>query len=203
MIIGRDVQIGADCHIEANVVIRDHTFIGDRVIIQSGAIIGSDAFYFKRENGKHLKWTTGGKVVIHDDVYIGANCTINRGVSGATVIGRGTKLDCLCQVGHGAVIGEDCLLTAQVGIAGKTIIGDRCKFYGQSGVAHGLIIEDDVTVLAKSGVSMNLKAGKTYFGVPAIEARQHMREIALIKRLPEMWSQLNGNKDVSEKEVSE
>lgn len=194
VVIGRHVRIGAGSHIEANVVIRDYSEIGKNVIIQSGAIIGSDAFYFKKENNRYQKWTSCGRAIIHDDVYIGAGCTINRGVSGDTVIGRGTKLDCLVQVGHGAVIGEDCLITAQVGIAGKTIIGNRCAIYGQVGIAQNLVIGDDVVVLAQSGVGDNLESGKTYFGSPCVEARQHMKEIAVIRRLPELWKQFTTKK---------
>ncbi len=190
VVIGRHVRIGADTHIEAHVVIREYSEIGARVLIQSGTIIGSEAFYFKKEQNRYQKWTSCGRVVIHDDVYIGANCTINRGVSGDTVIGRGTKIDCLVQVAHGVVIGEDCLIAAQTGIAGKTIIGNRCTLYGQVGVAQNLVFEDDVIVLAQGGVGDNLKQGHTYFGSPAGEARQKMKELALVKRLPEMWEKL-------------
>lgn len=192
VIIGRHVEIDEDTHIEAGVIIRDYCRIGKRVIIQSGSVIGTDAFYFKKDNGTYRKWTSCGRVLIHDDVYVGANCTINRGVSGDTVIGRGTKIDCLVQVGHGVVIGEDCLIAAQVGIAGKTIIGNRCTLYGQVGVAQNLVIGDDVTILAKSGIGINCESGKSYFGIPATEAKQHMKELALIKRLPEMWAALRG-----------
>jgi len=188
VVIGRHVEIGADTHIEAHVVIRDYTQIGDRVIIQSGTIIGSDAFYFKKEGSTYTKWTSCGRVIIGDDAYIGAGCTITRGVSGDTIIGRGTKIDCLVQVGHGAVIGEDCLIAAQTGIAGKTILGNRCTLYGQVGLMQNLHIADDVTVLAQSGVGEDIPSGKTYFGSPASEARTAMKELALIKRLPEIWA---------------
>ena len=194
VVIGRHVTIGADTHIEAHVVIRDHSVVGDRVLVQSGTVIGSEAFYFKKENSRYQKWTSCGRVVIHDDVSIGANCTINRGVSGDTIIGRGTKIDCLVQIAHGAVIGDDCLIAAQAGIAGKTVIGDRCTFYGQVGVMQNLTIEEDVTVLAQSGVGDNLTKGNTYFGSPASEARQKMKEIALVRRLPEMWDTIRGVK---------
>ncbi len=192
VIIGRHVQIGAGSHIEANVVIRDYCLIGERVIIQSGAIIGSDAFYFKKEDGRYQKWTSCGRVIIHDDVYIGACSTIQRGVSGDTVIGRGTKIDCQGHVAHGVVIGEDCLIAAQAAVAGKTIIGNRCTLYGQAGVAQNLVFGDDVTVFAQSGIGDNLESGKSYYGSPAIEARQRLKEIALLKKLPEMFNAIRG-----------
>ncbi|HLF63972.1 MAG TPA: UDP-3-O-(3-hydroxymyristoyl)glucosamine N-acyltransferase [Saprospiraceae bacterium] len=185
-VIGRHVQIGADSHIEANVVVRDYCIIGERVIIQSGSIIGSDAFYFKKENNRYHKWTSCGRVIIHDDVYIGACSTIQRGVSGDTVIGRGTKIDCQGHVAHGVVIGEDCLIAAQAAIAGKTIIGNRCTLYGQVGVAQNLVFGDDVTVFAQSGIGDNLESGKSYYGSPAQEARHKLKEIALLKKLPEI-----------------
>lgn len=186
VVIGAHVVIGKDSVIESGVVIRDHCIIGERCILQAGAIIGTDAFYFKRTDDGYRKWTSGGRVVIGNDVYIGANCTINRGVSGDTVIGEGTMIDCLVQIGHGVVIGKHCLLAAQVGIAGKTIIGDHCVIYGQVGIAQNLVIGDRVTILAKAGVGKNLDSGKTYFGIPAGEARDKFKELAAVKMLPEI-----------------
>ena len=184
VVIGGHVEIGADTHIEANTVIHDYTVIGNNVRIQAGCIIGTDAFYFKKqEDGRYDKWTTGGRVVIEDEVDIGSGCTINRGVSGDTVIGRGSKLDCQVHIGHGVVIGKNCLLAGQVGIGGKTVVGDRVVMYGQVGVAQSLNIGDDVVLLAKSGVSKDLEAGKTYFGAPAGEVRSKFRELATLKRL--------------------
>lgn len=190
VIVGPHTVIGADTCIEANAVIREHVQIGKNVVIQSGTVVGSDAFYFKNESGKYKQWTSCGRVIIHDDVFIGANCTIVRGVSGDTVIGRGTKIDCQGQIGHGVVIGEDCLITAQVGIAGKTIIGNRCKIYGQVGIAQNLVIGDDVVVFAQSGIGMDLESGKTYYGSPAVEARQYLKELSLIRKLPQIWKTL-------------
>jgi UDP-3-O-[3-hydroxymyristoyl] glucosamine N-acyltransferase len=127
--------------------------------------------------------------VIGNDVYIGANCTVNRGVSGDTVIGEGTRIDCLVQIGHGVVIGKHCLLAAQVGIAGKTVIGNHCVIYGQVGIAQNLVIGDRVTILAKAGVGKNIEPGKTYFGIPAGEAREKFKELAAVKMLPEIIRQ--------------
>ncbi len=181
--IGHDVTIGKNCYIQSGVFIGDDTVVGDNVIVQAGALIGTDAFYYKKIDGKYHKWRSGGKVIIENDVEIGAGCTICRGVSGETIIGEGTKLDCQIHIGHGAVIGKHCLIAAQTGIAGKTIIGDNCVIYGQVGVAQNLRIGDHTILLAKSGVSKDLEGGKTYFGVPAGEAREKYKELAGIKML--------------------
>ena len=186
VIIAGNVTIGQNCYLQAGVYIGEHTIIGDHVSIGPNTIIGSDAFYYKKEDGAYNKWRSGGRVVIGDHVDIGAGCTINKGVSGDTVIGEGSKLDCLIHIGHGAVIGKHCLLAAQVGVSGKTIIGDRCVLYGQVGVAQNLVIGDDVTILAKSGISKDLEAGQTYFGVPAIQAREKFKEMAAIRMLPDL-----------------
>jgi UDP-3-O-[3-hydroxymyristoyl] glucosamine N-acyltransferase len=189
-IIGPNVNIGKDCFIQALAVIREDTIIGDRVRIQSGALVGTDAFYFKRENEKYLKWNSCGRVIIGDDVEVGAGCTINKGVSGDTVIGAGTKMDSQIHIGHGAVIGKNCLMAAQVGVGGKTIIEDNVVMYGQVGIAQNLHIGKGAIILAKSGVSKNLKGGKMYFGVPAEESRQAMKELAALRRLPQILEDL-------------
>jgi UDP-3-O-[3-hydroxymyristoyl] glucosamine N-acyltransferase len=186
--IGHNVIIGDHCYIQSRVYIGDYTVIGDHCEIQAGAIIGTDAFYYKKSEGRYLKWRSGGRVVIEDHVVIGAGCTVNKGVSGDTIIGEGTKMDCLIHIGHGAVIGKNCLIAAQVGIAGKTIIGDNCVIYGQAGIAQSLHIGNNVTIYAQSGVGKNLESGKTYFGSPADEAREKFRELATLRSLSK-----NGN----------
>lgn len=183
-VIGHHVKIGADCHIQANVTICEHSIIGQRVVIQPGAIIGSDAFYFKRTEAGYQPWRSGGRVIVEDDVRIGAGCTINKGVSGDTVIGQGSKLDCQVQIGHDVVIGKHCLLAAQVGIGGNTVVGDEVVMYGQVGVAQNLNIGPKAVILAKSGVSKDLEGGKAYFGYPAGEARSIYRELAALRHLP-------------------
>ena len=190
VVIARDVVIGENCYLESGVYIGPHTVIGDNVHIGPRTVIGSDAFYYKKKGAEYTKWRTGGRVVIHDRVDIGANCTINSGVSGDTVIGEGSKLDCLIHLGHGAVIGKNCLLAAQVGIGGKTIVGDRCVFYGQVGIAQSLKIGDDVVILAKSGVSKDLAGGQAYFGTPAEPAREKYRELASLRMLPDLIKNL-------------
>ncbi len=191
VVIAANVRIGAHCYIQANAYIGEHTVIGDHVIIGPNAVIGSDAFYFKKlSDGSFKKWRSGGRVVIEDNVDIGAGCTINKGVSGDTVIGAGSKLDCLIHVGHGAVIGKNCLLAAQVGIGGKTVIEDNVVLYGQVGIAQALHIGKGAVVSAKSGVSKSLEGGKVYFGIPADEAREKYKELAALRQLPEMLKKL-------------
>lgn len=182
-IIGQHVHIGKCSVIQAGAVIRPYSYIGDRVMIQSGAIIGAQAFYFKKWPDHFQSWTGCGRVIIEDDVWIGAGSTIAQGVSGDTVIGGGTKIDCQVMIGHGAVIGKNCLITAQVGIAGKTIIGDWCTIYGQVGIAQNLHIGDRAVIYAQSGVTKDLDGGKSYFGSPAEEAREKYREMSAIKML--------------------
>jgi len=182
-IIGKEVTIGKDCYIQAGAIIHSNTHIGDHVRIQAGAIIGTDAFYFKRYPERHAKWHTAGRVIIHDHVDIGAGTTINRGVSGDTVIGEGSKIDCQVHIGHGAVIGKRCIIAGQAGIGGKAIIGDGVVLYGQVGVAQAVHIGDGAIVLATSGVSKDLEGGKTYFGAPAGEVKERYREMATLRML--------------------
>ncbi len=187
-VIADNVTIGKNCYIRSNVVIAEHTIIGDNVIIDAGTIISTDAFYFQRHPHGYEKWRSGGQVIIEDNVSIGSNCTINKGVSGNTIIGTGTKLDCLVHIGHGAEIGKHCLLAGQVGIGGKTIIEDWVVLYGQVGVAQRITIGAKAVVLAKSGVSKSLQGGKTYFGIPAEEVRGKYKELAALRHLPEFFS---------------
>ncbi len=182
-VIGHDVTIGKDCYIQSGAFIGDGTIIGDHVNIQAGVLIGTDAFYIKKINGQYTKWRSGGRVIIENDVEIGAGCTINRGVSGETIIGEGTKIDCQVHVGHGVVIGKHCLIIAQTGIAGKSSIGDYCTIYGQVGIAQNVHIGAKSVILGKSGVSKDLEGGKTYYGTPAGDSIEKFREIAAIKKL--------------------
>ncbi len=181
--IGHYAVVGAHSHIQSNAVIGEYTVIGSHVNVQAGAIIGTDAFYFKKTAQGYRKWRSCGRVIIQDDVEIGAGCTINKGVSGDTIIGEGTKLDCQVHIGHGVVIGKHCLIAAQVGIAGKTRIGNQVTIYGQVGIAQNLEIGDHVVLLARAGVGKDLESNKTYFGAPCEEARSMMKEMATIKRM--------------------
>jgi len=182
--VGKGVKIGENSIIDALVSIHDGTIIGDNVIIESGTVVGSKAFYYHgSKEGAYTSWFSCGHVEIEDDVQIAALCTINRGVSAVTRIGKGTKIDCHVHVGHGVEIGEHCLITAQVGISGKTRIGNHVKIYGQVGITQNLHIGNHVTILAKSGVGDDIPDGETYFGTPAGPAREKMRELFALKQL--------------------
>jgi UDP-3-O-[3-hydroxymyristoyl] glucosamine N-acyltransferase len=175
------------------VTILDHCIIGNNVIIQSGTVIGSDAFYYNTKKDREVwykKMESCGRVVIEDDVEIGAGCTIDRGVSHDTIIGKGSKLDNLIQIGHDTVIGKNCLFASQVGIAGATTIGDGVILWGQVGVSKTLTIGDNAVVFAQSGVPYTLEGNKTYFGSPAEEASVKKREFVWIRRIPEIWEKL-------------
>ena len=187
-VVGHHVKIGKNAHIQANAVIGDYSIIGENAIIQSNSVVGSDAFYYKKTEEGFVKWRSGGRVIIENDVEIGAGCTICKGVTGDTIIGAGTKLDCQIHIGHDVKIGKNCLIAAQVGIAGNTRIGDWVTLYGQVGIAQNLNIGDRVIVGAKSGVSKDLEGGKTYFGYPAAEARTIYREMAALRHLPEFFA---------------
>jgi UDP-3-O-[3-hydroxymyristoyl] glucosamine N-acyltransferase len=186
-VIGPNAIIGRDAYIHANAYIGEGVRLGDRVVVQPCAVVGSDAFYFKKTPTGFVKWRSGGTVVIEDDVEIGANCTVNRGVSSDTFIGQGTKLDCLVQIGHDVKIGRHCLLAAQTGVAGNSVLEDGVILYGQVGIAQNLRIGAGAVVLAKSGVSKSLEGGKTYFGYPAQEAKEAYRELAALRHLPDIW----------------
>jgi UDP-3-O-[3-hydroxymyristoyl] glucosamine N-acyltransferase len=182
--IGNNVRIGKDCLIHPNVSIYDNCVIGDRVIIHSGTVIGSDAFYFQKRPHGFDKLHSCGRVLIEDGVEIGASCTIDKGVTGDTLIGAGTKLDNHVQVAHDTVIGKKCLIASQVGIAGCVRIGDEVTLWGQVGVISDVTIGNKVVVYAQSGVTKDLEPGKAYFGSPAGEAREKYKELALFRSLP-------------------
>lgn len=190
VVVGHHVRIGENCVIHPNVVIYDHSVIGNNVIIHANASIGSDAFYLKKRSGTFEPLYSCGYVEIADHVIIGAGCTIDRGVTDVTRIGKGTALDNHVHVGHDVLIGETCLFAAQVGIAGACTIGNNVTVWGQAGISSGLHIGDGATILAQSGVGENVPAGKTYFGSPAGDAREKMREVFATKQLPELIGQL-------------
>lgn len=191
-VIGQHVHIGKECHIQSGAIIRPYSYLGDRVVIQSGAIIGAQAFYFKKWPEGYQPWTGCGRVIIEDDVWIGAGTTIAQGVSGDTVIGSGTKIDCQVMIGHGVVIGKNCLIAAQAGVAGKTTIGDWCVIYGQAGVTQNLHIGDHTTIYAQSGVMRDLEGGKSYFGSPAEEAKAKFKEMTALKDLISAYTKGKG-----------
>lgn len=191
--IGEQVSIGKNCRIHPNVTIGGHCVIGDNVVIQAGAVIGSDAFYYNSKKDREVwykRMESCGRVIIEDDVEIGAGCTIDRGVTNDTIIGRGTKMDNMIHIGHDTVLGKNCLIAAQVGIAGAVDIGNGVILWGQVGVSKTLSIGDNAVVLAQSGIPSSLEGGKTYFGYPAEDAREKKREIVWIKRIPELWKKV-------------
>lgn len=188
--IGNHVTIGKNCIIHANVSIYDHSVIGDHVILHSGTVIGADAFYFKRRPEFWDKMESCGRAIIEDHVEIGACCTVDKGVSGDTIIGWGTKLDNHIQIGHDTVIGKNCLFASQVGVAGCVVVEDNVILWGQVGVQKDLTIGKGAVVLGQSGISKSIEGGKTYFGSPVQEAREKMRELALVKKLPEIFEKL-------------
>ncbi|PLX04959.1 MAG: UDP-3-O-(3-hydroxymyristoyl)glucosamine N-acyltransferase [Marinilabiliales bacterium] len=186
--VGKNVTIGEDCFIHSNVSIYDNTIIGDHVVIHSNTVIGADAFYFKRRPDFYEKMISCGKVIIENHVEIGANCCIDKGVSGDTIIGEGTKMDNLIQIGHDTVIGKNCLFAAQVGIAGTVKIEDNVILWGQVGVNKDLVIGEGAVVYAQSGVAGTIEGGKSYFGSPAIDAREKMNQIRHMHKIPELFN---------------
>jgi UDP-3-O-[3-hydroxymyristoyl] glucosamine N-acyltransferase len=182
-IIGPYAILGDNCHVGPNAVVGERCELGQGVIVGPGAVIGGEAFYYKRTTEGMTPWRSGGNVILEDQVEIGPNCTIARGVSSPTIIGQGTKMDALVQIGHDCKIGRHCLFAAQVGVAGNCTIGDWCVFQGQAGLAQNLTIGDRVTVLAKTGVGHDLESGKRYFGIPAQEARAAFKDLAMLRGL--------------------
>jgi UDP-3-O-[3-hydroxymyristoyl] glucosamine N-acyltransferase len=196
-VIGNHVSIGSNCVIGPNVVIMDHCIVGDHVIIQAGTIIGSDAFYYNKKTNRTIhynKMLSCGRVIIEDHVEIGAGCTIDRGVSGDTIIGQGTKIDNMVHIGHDTVVGKNCLFAAQVGIAGATTIEDNVILWGQVGVSKTLTIGKGAEVYAQSGVPSSLEEGKKYFGSPVEDAGIKKKEFIWIKRIPLLWDKVMLNK---------
>ncbi len=182
--VGNNVVIGNNCFIHANVTINNDTIIGDNVTIHSGTVLGGDAFYYKNRGELGFdKLISTGKVKIENDVEIGSNCTIDRGVSGETTIGVGTKIDNLVQVGHDTIIGKKCLIASQVGIAGCVIIENEVTLWGQVGVRSDVRIGAKAVVLGQTGVTKSIAGDKIYSGNPIQEARQQLKELASIKRL--------------------
>jgi UDP-3-O-[3-hydroxymyristoyl] glucosamine N-acyltransferase len=198
--IGDRVKIGKNCRIYPNVVLYSDTIIGDDVIIHANTVIGTDAFYFKKRPEGYDKLYSCGRVLIGNKVEIGASCTIDKGVSGDTIIGDGTKLDNQVHLGHGVVVGKHCLLAAQVGVGGKTIIEDEVSLWGQVGVQKDILIEKGAVVLGQSGVTKSLRGNKVYFGTPAAEAKSRYRELTYLRRLPEFMDQQTGCNQISELE---
>ncbi|HSK62491.1 MAG TPA: UDP-3-O-(3-hydroxymyristoyl)glucosamine N-acyltransferase [Pyrinomonadaceae bacterium] len=179
-----NVIIGKGSTIHSGVAVRERTVIGERVVIHNNSVIGCDGFGFAKDEEKRwLKIPQTGRVVLEDDVEIGAGTTIDRASVGESRIGRGTKLDNLVQIGHSCTVGEDSLLCAQVGLAGSSHIGSRVILAGQAGVAGHLKIGDDVVLTAKSATSHDIPAGKIISGIPAFDNKDWLRSVAAFRRL--------------------
>jgi UDP-3-O-[3-hydroxymyristoyl] glucosamine N-acyltransferase len=189
--IGNHVKTGKNCIIHANVSIYDHCIIGNNVIIHSGTVIGSDAFYFQKRKDCTVKFESCGRVIIKDNVEIGANCTIDKGVSGDTIIDEYTKFDNHIQIGHDTYVGKRCLFASAVLVAGVTTIEDDVILWGQVVVNKDLTVGKGAVVLATAGIDKSIEGNKVYYGAPAEEARKKWRELALIRKLPEMYEKLN------------
>ena len=184
--IGNNVVIGDNALIHSNVSIYDDCIIGDNVTIHANTILGSDAFYYKKRPEGYDKLLSSGNVVIEDNVDLGASCTIDRGVSAPTTIGKGSKLDNQVHIGHDTIIGNDCLIASQTGVAGCVVIGNEVVIWGQVGIKSGITLADKTEIYAQSGLGLNTESGKAYFGSPAIEARAKFKEMARIKQIPNL-----------------
>jgi UDP-3-O-[3-hydroxymyristoyl] glucosamine N-acyltransferase len=184
--VGASVRIGAQCRIYPHVTLRDDVVLGDRVIIHSGTVIGADGFGYARDGHRHVKIPQVGRVVIEDDVEIGANVCIDRATLDETRIGRGTKIDNLVQIGHNVRIGSDTVIVGQVGISGSVRIGSRVTLAGQAGVVDHVQIGDDVIVGAQAGVTKDVPSRSIVWGSPAIPGHKIKRQMAAIARLPEL-----------------
>ena len=181
--IGNNVSIGKNCLIHPNVTIYDNTIIGDAVIIHANTVLGADAFYYKNRPEGFDQLFSVGRVVVKNNVHIGASCTIDKGVTGDTTIGEGTKIDNQVHVGHDTKIGKKCLIASQTGIAGCVIIEDEVTLWGQVGTNSGITIGKGAVILGQTGVTKSVPGGKTYFGTPISESRAKLKELAYLKRL--------------------
>ena len=188
--IGDKVRIGDNCIIHPNVSIYDNCVIGNNVILHSGAVIGRDSFYYKKRPAGYDRLLACGTVIIEDNVEIGALSSIDRGVTGETVIGQGTKIDNHVQVGHDTKVGKNCLFASQVGVSGACVIEDDVVLWGQVGVPSKIRIGKGAVLLGQSAPAKNLEGGKTYLGSPADESMKKFRELALIRQLPDIFVKL-------------
>ncbi|GIZ08501.1 UDP-3-O-(3-hydroxymyristoyl)glucosamine N-acyltransferase [Flavobacterium sp. UMI-01] len=188
--IGNHVTIGENCLIHSNVSIYDHTVIGNNVIIHAGTILGADAFYYKKRESGFDQLISGGRVVVQDNVGIGALCTIDKGVTGDTTIGEGTKIDNQVHVGHDTVIGKKCLIASQTGIAGCVIVEDEVTLWGQVGTTSGITIGSKAVIMGQTGVTKSVEGGKSYFGTPIQESREQLKQLANLKKIPEILTKL-------------
>ena len=199
--IGKDVIVGKNCYIYPQVVIREDCVLKDYVILQPGARIGADGFGFTFHDGRHQKIPQVGNVVLGNDVEIQANACVDRAKISSTVIGDNTKIDNLVQVGHNVRVGQSSIFCAQVGIAGTTDIGNGVVLAGQVGLAGHMKVGDRAQIGAQSGVMGDVPAGKTYLGFPAVPQKEAFRQMAVARKLPEIYKEFQQfKKELQEKE---
>ena len=187
VVVGAAAEIGDDCVLHAHASVRDGVVLGHRVVLQDAAVVGSDGFGFAhRQDGSHVKIPQVGRVVIEDDVEIGAHAAVDRPAVGETRIAAGTKIDNLVQVAHGVKIGRHVLLAAQVGIAGSTTLEDGVVMAGQSGATGHVRLGRGAVVGAKSAVTKDVESGHHVTGIPAVDVAEWRESVVLIRRLPEL-----------------
>ncbi|MEI7799311.1 MAG: UDP-3-O-(3-hydroxymyristoyl)glucosamine N-acyltransferase [Opitutaceae bacterium] len=184
--LGSDCRVGDDTRLYPHVVLYAGTQLGRRVAIHAGTVIGADGYGYVFDQGRHRKIPQVGNIIIHDDVEIGANCTMDRAALSSTIIGEGCKIDNLVHFGHNVIFGKHCLVMGQCGIAGSTQFGDYCVIASQTGVTGHLKIGRQVTVGGKSGVTRDVADGETVMGFPAVPDKQAKRQWIGIQKLPEM-----------------
>ena len=201
--IGKNVKIGKNCVIFSGVRIYDYCIIGDGCIIHSNTVIGSDGFGFQPTKDGYQKIPQLGNVIIHDNVEIGSNCSIDRGTIGSTIIGKGTKIDNLIQIAHNVKIGENNVIAAQTGIAGSTTIGDWNQIGGQVGIVGHITIGSQVRIQAQSGVTTNVSDKETRYGSPAIAYNDYLRSYVHFKNLPELAKKIKNLENNSKDKTNE
>ncbi len=199
-VIGKGAVIGENCKLYARVVVRERCIIGNHVVIQPGAVIGSDGFGFllNKETGRYETVDQVGIVIIEDHVDIGANTTIDRARFGRTVIGEGTKIDNLVQIGHNVTVGKHTVIVSQSGVAGSTHIGDYVTVAAQCGIAGHLTIGDKAVMAARTGVMSSLDGGQVYWGAPAAPFSEARKQYAAIRKLPDAFKELRELKKKAE-----
>jgi UDP-3-O-[3-hydroxymyristoyl] glucosamine N-acyltransferase len=189
-VIGERVKIGKDVIVYPGAFIGNDSVLDDNVVVGTNSVIGHYAFYYKKKPTGYDRMYTCGSVHLERNVEIGALCTIDAGVTGVTRIGEGTKIDNQVHIGHDTVVGKNCLMAANVGLAGCVRIENNVTLWGQVGCASDITIGEGAIVLAQSGISKSLEGGKTYFGSPCAEVKEKFREMAAIRRLPELLEKM-------------
>ena len=188
--VGNNVTIGNNCTIHANVSIYDNTIIGNNVVLQSNTAIGGDAYYFQRRESGYVKFLSAGRVILGNNVEIGASCSIDKGVTGDTIIGDGTKMDNQCQVGHDTVIGKHCLIGAFAAIAGVTVIEDDVIIWARVAINKDIVIGKKAVILATSAVDKSIEGDKVYMGSPVMEVRKYWRQFVALKQVPDLLKKI-------------